>query len=248
MTTASPALLVPPVRLGRLLGEIRQAHGESLADLVRRCGLAFDEAFFAELEAGRAELDEPLVRWVTELYGVATSDLLPARSELIIDLTEGRVGVGDTQIPLVGRETEQILTNYLALVYSLRGMSAGATIPLRKADLTVLGQALELPTRQISRSLGRMMNAEAAAVQQHARGLRRRLVVPVAGILVGATAMGALLLVRSDGASAGGGAAPAPAEPVASAAAPVPVSIGDAVVIERSSTTDTSARQIIRNS
>ena len=89
MTTASPALLVPPVRLGRLLGEIRQAHGESLADLVRRCGLAFDEAFFAELEAGRAELDEPLVRWVTELYGVATSDLLPARSELIIDLTEG---------------------------------------------------------------------------------------------------------------------------------------------------------------
>ncbi len=246
MTSASAALLVPPVRLGRLLGEARETHGESLADLVRRCGLAFDETFFAEVEAGRAELDEPLVRWVTELYGVATSDLLPARSELIIDLTEGRVGVGDRQVPLAGLAPDQILTNYLALVYALRGTSIGTPIPLRNADLSVLGEALHLPTRQVSSSLGRMMSAETDAVRTHARGLRRRLIVPVAGILVGATAMGALLFVRSDAPGVAGGAASTPAEPAASAVAAVPVAIGDAVVIERSALGDTGAQQTVR--
>ena len=56
------------------------ASGESLEDLARRCGLAYEEEFFASIEAGQASLDEPLVRWLAELYGVQAGLLVPARS------------------------------------------------------------------------------------------------------------------------------------------------------------------------
>ena len=51
---ADPALLVPPVRLGRLLSQAREAPGRTPSDLARGCGLAYDESWFAQLEAGRS--------------------------------------------------------------------------------------------------------------------------------------------------------------------------------------------------
>ncbi len=235
VTTASPALLVPPVRLGRLLGEARVANGEGVDDLVRRCGLAFDEEFFTRVELGRAELDEPLVRWLAELYGVSVGQLVPVRSELIIDLTEAQMSVGERHVPLTGAEPDQILTNYLALVYALRGLPVGSPIPLRHGDVRVLGEALDRSPRAITHSLGRLMDTDTAGVQVRARGLRRRVVVPLAGILVGVTAVGGLLLVRSPDARAADPPT-APADlPELGVAEAVPAQIGDAAVMERSS-------------
>lgn len=244
MSTSTPALLVPPVRLGRLLGEARLAAGESLEDLARRCGLVYEEDFFASVEAGRASLDEPLVRWLAEVYGVQAGALVPARSELIIDLTEGQVAVGGAAVRVEQQDPSHILTNYLALVYSLRGLPVGTPIPLRQADLTVLGEALHQSPREVSTALGRMMIGGTDDVREHARGLRRRLVVPVAGILVGLTAMGGLLLVRSDGSGTpAANGAPASGPSVhAMAVAPV-TDIGGAVVLERSSTAETGTQQ-----
>lgn len=245
MSTSTPALLVPPVRLGRLLGEARQVTGESLEDLTRRCGLAYEEDFFSAVEAGRAPLDEPLVRWLAELYGVHAGAIVPARSQLIIDLTEGRLSVGDVHAAFADPDPDQILTNYLALVYSLRGLPVGTPIPVRQIDLAVLSEALRQPSRQVSSSLGRMMTGGTDQVREHAWGLRRRLVVPVAGILVGLTAVGGLLLVRSDGAAANDSST-VPAGPSVSATASAPAQIGEAVVIERSSIHFTGALQQVR--
>jgi transcriptional regulator with XRE-family HTH domain len=247
VTTATSALLVPPVRLGRLLGAAREAQGESYDDLVRRCGLAFDQDFFARVEQGRAELDEPLVRWITELYGVSAGELVPARSRLVIDLAERQVAIGERRVPLSGETPEQILVNYLALVYSLRGLPAGRPIPLRKVDLQVLADALEMSSRSVNRSLGRIMSADAEAVRGHVRGLRRRVVVPVAGILVGVTTVGGLLLVGAPDAFAAGPAVVSPGAPVVGATVDdSSVRIGDAVVLERSSVADTGAQQVVR--
>ncbi len=246
MSSSTPALLVPPVRLGRLLGEARQSSGESLEDLVRRCGLVYEEEFFGAVEEGRVELDESLVRWLTDLYGVQAGVLVPTRSRLIIDLDEGHVAVGESRFDINAADPDAILTNYLALVYSLRGLPVGTPIPLRHADLTVLGDALTIAQRDVSLALGRMMSLNTEAVREHARALHRRLVVPVAGILVGLTALGGLLLVRSDNAGAAGGPPAAPA-PTLGATAQVPVQVGDAVVIQRSSTSDTGATQTVRS-
>ena len=247
MSTSRPAILVPPVRLGRLLGDARQSNGESLDDLARRCGLVYEGDFFARVEAGEAELDESLVRWLTDVYGVEASLLVPARSRLIIDLDEGHVAVGERRFAIDGIEPDEILANYIALVYSLRGLPVGTLIPLRTADLVVLSEALCLPSRDISKSLGHMMSSNSDLVREHFRGMHRRLVVPVAGILVGLTAIGGLLLVRSDRAGATGGS-PSKSAPETAVAARAPVDIGDAVVLERASVSDTSARQTFRNS
>jgi len=70
MVSSSPALLVPPVRLGRILHDARVEAGETIDGLVRRCGLAYESDFFASVEAGEAPLDEPTVRWLAALYDV----------------------------------------------------------------------------------------------------------------------------------------------------------------------------------
>ena len=71
-------MLVPPVRLGRLLSQAREAQGRTPSDLARGCGLAYDESWFAELEAGRVLLDDPLVKWVSVAL-VAASVLVIGR-------------------------------------------------------------------------------------------------------------------------------------------------------------------------
>jgi transcriptional regulator with XRE-family HTH domain len=237
--TASPsALLVPPVRLGRLLHDAREAHSESLETLARRSGLAFDEEWFARLEAGQVPLDEQLVRWVGDLYGVRAGEIVPARSQLVIDLDEGAISIGNRRSPLVGApealtSSDQVLGNYLALVYLLRDLPPGTPIPIREFDVAVLAQALQRDARDVRTALGRLVASNGDALAGRSASLRRRLIVPVAGILVGLTAVGGLLLVRSTSSEAQNRDVPVTQEDPTSTAREVPVDIGDAVVIER---------------
>jgi hypothetical protein len=237
--TAPPAaLLVPPVRLGRLLHDAREAHGESIEALVRRSGLAYDDEWFGRLEAGQVKLDEPLVRWITSLYGVTASEIVPARSQLVIDLDEGAISIGDRRSELVRAgdgptPPEQVLGNYLALVYLLRDLPAGTPIPIREVDVAVLAQALQRDPRDVRTALGRLISTDGDGLAGRSAALRRRLVVPVAGILVGLTAVGGLLLVRSTSSEAQSDPVPATEQGPAATARDVPVEIGDPVVIER---------------
>jgi transcriptional regulator with XRE-family HTH domain len=238
VTSPPVALLVPPVRLGRLLREAREAHGETVPQLVRRSGLVYDEEWFGRLEAGRVALDEPLVRWVSELYGVGAGEIVPARSQLVIDLDEGAISIGGRRSPLLGPAdapvgADQLLGNYLALVYLLRDLPAGTPIPIREVDVAVLAQALQRSPRDVRTALGRLIAADGGELAGRSAALRHRLIVPVAGILVGLTAVGGLLLVRSTGSEAQSTDGPATEEGPAVTARDVPVDIGDAVVIER---------------
>ena len=113
------------------------------------------------------------------------------------------MSVGEARARIDDTDPQQLLTNYLALVYSLRGLPVGTPIPLRFGDVAVLADALRIDQREVSSTLGKMI-VGTDEVREHARGLRRRLVVPVAGILVGLTAAGGLLLVRSDRAGSHG--------------------------------------------
>lgn len=239
MTAPIPALLVPPVRLGRLLRDAREAHGLSVSDLTRRCGFAYDEGWFTDLECGRVPLDEPLVRWLSALYGVASGELVPARSQLVVDLDEGVVAIGGRTVPVhrasdgIAVTTERVLTNYLALVYLLRDIPVGTPIPLRESDIDVLAHSLQRNRRDVQAAIARLVSAESATVEQRSLLLRRRVVVPLAGILVGLTAVGGLLLVRSSESDATAEDRPAADAGPASAASPVPVEVGDAIVLER---------------
>jgi hypothetical protein len=239
VTATTPALLVPPMRLGRLLSEARETSGESYEVLVQRSGLAFDAEWFQDVEAGRIPLDESLVRWLATLYGVGAGEIVPARSKLVIDLDEGLISVGARTVPVpdVARSESSrrdlVLTNYLALVYLLRGLPAGTPIPLRDVDIAVLSQALQRDPRDVRTGLSRIISAESGQIVTRASLLRRRLVVPVAGILVGLTAVGGLLLVRATDSEAQADEQPAREVDPTAVAREVPTEIDDAVILER---------------
>jgi hypothetical protein len=247
VTAPVPALLVPPVRLGRLLQDARVTNGETITDVVRRSGLVYDEEWFTALESGAVALDEPLVRWVGALYGVDAGEIVPARSRLVIDLDEGAISIGSRRAPLaigaVGSAGagaggaaippfEQVLGNYLALVYLLRDLPPGTPVPMREVDVAVLAQALQREPREVRTALGRLISTDGDALAQRSAGLRHRLIVPVAGILVGLTAVGGLLLVRSSRSDAQAGDTPAVEAGPAVTAQDVPVEIGDTAAVE----------------
>lgn len=229
----APALLVPPVRFGRLLRDVRLGNHESIDVLVRRCGLAFDEEFFASVEAGAAELDETMVRWITQLYDVPAEKLVPQRSRLVIDLEEGSLAIGKAQSSFEAPSSEALLSNYLGLVYELRGLAPGAPIKIRDLDLDVLAKALDLRAREVQSRLHELVSGDREPINSARRRVHNRLVVPLAGILVGAVATGALLFERAGEAPDPSPVIPAPGAPASSIALPPGVQIADAVTLTR---------------
>ena len=238
MISPSPALLVPPVRLGRILHDARTAAGESIDALVTRCGYAYEGDFFRAVESGEAELDEPTVRWLAALYDMRVEHLVPQRARLVIDLNEGSVAVGHVFGQLVDTQPDDVLAKYLALVMELRGLAPGAALKIRDLDIDVLATALTLKPRDVQRRLHSLMRGDQEPVDGARRRLRSRVVVPMAGILVAFTAVGALLFERAVDSSDPVATVPtsiAPGSGVAldPPAADADVQIGDAAVLVR---------------
>ena len=213
MVSSSPALLVPPVRLGRILHDTRVASGESIDALVRRCGLAYDSEFFTAVESGEAPLDEPTVRWLAALYDMRVEQLVPQRARLVIDLNEGSVAMGPLAGYLVDPQPDDVLAKYLALVIELRGLAPGAPLKIRDLDLDVLAKALTMRPRDVQQRLHTLMRGDPEPIDGARRRLRSRVVVPMAGILVAFTAVGALLFERAT-------------DPTSDPAVTVPVAVG----------------------
>jgi len=188
--------LVPPRRLGSLLRQARVASGYGLADLAARTDLTVVD--LDDLEHGRRFVDDNLLDSLVKLYGVEDAGLVPERSQLIIDLDEGRIAVARTDIT-VGEMSgpDAILARYLALVYRLRDLAVGSPIELRDVDLDVLATALELETPEVEGRLKRLMTDE-DEVEKDQRRIRRRLLLPVVGVVIAATTTGVLVLVAEN--------------------------------------------------
>jgi hypothetical protein len=232
-------LLVPPVRLGRILNGARVEAGESIDGLVARCGYAYDSDFFELVEAGEAPLDEPTVRWLAALYDMRVEHLVPQRARLVIDLNEGSVAMGPRFEQLIDVHPDDVLAKYLALVMELRAITPGAPMKIRDLDLDVLATALTIKPRDVQRRLHTLMRGDREPLNGARRRLRSRLVVPMAGILVACTAVGALLFERAGDSSEPASSGPSSSEPATGVAAdqpanaPTEVQIGDAAVLVR---------------
>lgn len=190
--------LVPAQRLGVVLRRAREQRGLTHAEVAARAGAVFTEATLRAVEDGDARLDAAGVEAVARALDVEVSELVPARADLVIDLDRGTIAAGEGS-RAVGGDTDEILTQYLALVYTLRGIEPGTPIPLRDVDLAVLSSALMIDTDVVKTKLVTLMVEPPAIVSARTRLLRRKVIIPAAGILVGATAVGALVFVLNDG-------------------------------------------------
>ena len=120
--------LVPQRRLGALLSSARAAKGLTIEQVAEQSGGRFSIAALASVERGSCPSSDPELRVLSELYGIEASSLVPARSKLIIDLDEGLISVEDTRtkLPRHARDREDVLSRYLAMVYSMTSTCGAA--------------------------------------------------------------------------------------------------------------------------
>lgn len=242
-----PLTFVPPGRLARILTQTRCDRSLDLDQLAARSGGRFSVDQLAGIERGSVQLQDADILALGELYGVGTTAVVPERGELVIDLDEGRLHVGERSTGLPGLESSAVLGRYLSFVYAMRHVPAGTPIPLRVEDLDVLGVALHQDRRTVTADLEALMRRP-AEVQRLLTRIRHRVLVPTAGLLVAVTAAGALVMVvAAPGPSASTTLASAAESEVVEATlgtSPVdistpevvvqvpPVEIGDAIVQE----------------
>lgn len=186
-----------------------------------------------EIEAGDRVLSDRELTEILHVYHVEAEDLVPSRTKLVIDLAERTVAAGGELRTLAGRAptADEVLASYLSLVYALRRVTPGSDLVLRDADLDVLARALELTKPAVAERLHRLIREPAGELQRRSRLLRGRVLVPMAGVLVAATAVGALVLVQPGAGEAvvpEPGSGPEPAFVVANPdGTTTPVFVGD---------------------
>ncbi len=184
--------LVPPGRLGALLIKQRNERGWTVSDLAARSDL-FNPLDLDRLERGAADLNDHDVDAVLRLYGLDLSAGTYGRSELVVDLGAGSIGVGDTSLQFESSTSDLVLERYVSLLYLLREQPVGSELPLRTNDLETLSSTLERSQDRLVNDLYSIMG-DRRTVGRTRRLSRRRRVLQ-AGLLVGATLAGSLIIV-----------------------------------------------------
>ena len=220
----SPTTLVPRHRFGRLLRARREELGLATLDLAARSDGRYEARRLDGIERGVVALDDAEIDELCGLYGVARGALVPARTDLIIDLDDRILQVGERRSRIVPEDPDGLLQRYVALVYRLRGVEIGNIVSFRREDVLTLAVAFDTVEDDIEQRLGLILDQPEAIRRHHGR-IRNRLVVPAAGILVAATGLGSLVMVRSEPAAA--------SEAEGHDASPAVTDIGDAVVLTR---------------
>ena len=195
ITMASNLGLVPQKRLGALLAERRELYGYTVADMARRSMGRFTESDLDAIESGVVSLDDVAIEALSLLYEFNSTPPTQQRSRLII--------ADDEDFPLpMGAEAfspevvVSVLQRYTALLYLLRNRPVGEPLALRGDDVAMLATAFNRTYEDMADELTRIMNDDIAVVGEFAERMRRRLVVPAAGLLVGPTPAGMLILVK----------------------------------------------------
>lgn len=193
--TATNLGLVPRRRLGTLLSDRRALYGYDLADMARRSSGRFSEATLEAIESGSVELTDADIESLSLLYEFNSTPPRAQRSKLIIADDE------DMPLPFTADTLDDevvtaVLQRYVALLYLLRNTPVGEPLALRSDDLGMLARAFAGTEDDMAARLEHIMVHDVASVSEQAERMRRRLVVPAAGLLVGPTPAGMLVLVK----------------------------------------------------
>ena len=185
--------LVPPARLGALMIERRTQQGVDIVEMARRSNGMFTPSYLENAERGRVALDDRIIEHLVGLYEVNAGPVVPQRSELILDIDRQQLKVGDTSVGFDSLHVEDVLARYVSMIYVLRGQEPGSDLVLRDRDLDVLSSSLGYTESDLRREIHGLIAAPDSV--QRAQSVSERRIVLAAGLLVGLTAVGALVLV-----------------------------------------------------
>lgn len=184
---------IPARRVGALMRGARSQAGLSLRNASRRLGITKTQLM--AWERGDERINDDELEQVADLYGVGTEALAPARRGVEIDRAHHTMRIGHHIEVLNSPDptADEILGNYLHALYELRGAKPTDPIPLRDDDLNSLADALGNKPAVIEQRLVELMGVtREEAIRLRRIILRRRVLTPAAGLVLGAGMLGGL--------------------------------------------------------
>jgi transcriptional regulator with XRE-family HTH domain len=173
--------LAPP-RLGSLLRGARRDRGLSRREVAERVGTTPSD--LRRFERGDTPVPPDLVAEFAECYGQALTAQLATRAPIHVDTQ--RVVVGDEVATLDSIDGDEVLGKYVELVSRLRQSQPGEPLALRADDLVALSNAIGRGTHDVEARIVKVLGCTPREAHSlHAEMLRRKLVLPVAGLVAG---------------------------------------------------------------
>jgi transcriptional regulator with XRE-family HTH domain len=200
-----PEMDLPPARLGALLRAARRRAGLTRGRVAARAGVT--RSVVREVERGRSPAGAgDLAAALAAACGTDLGQLVPARDAPAAGA--GVVSIAGHALALDGVRPDALLGDFVALVARLRSRPVRDVATLRTGDLATIATALGTTTGDVEHRLVRLLGCTPGEARSlHREMLRRGVLVPAAGMVLGAAAVGALALAVDHG-----GAAPAPVE------------------------------------
>lgn len=220
---------MPPERLGELLRAARKRRGWSRKHAAARAGTT--PARLRAYERGEKTIPAEVCADLAACYGEDLLAHVPSRTSELVDDALDRAEAGD------------VIATYARIVQRARRAQPGQPIELRASDVSAIGAALGLDAAELEERIATALGCTRAEARTwHHELLRRRVVLPVAGLAAGVAAFGGVAY------AAGGDAAPRPAPASAPATTAPVVHIAHAIAsrFAPSSTTTTPTTALAR--
>jgi transcriptional regulator with XRE-family HTH domain len=173
--------LAPP-RLGTFLRAARKQTGSTRREVARRIGTSPGD--LRRYERGDTPVPTRLIPALAECYGEELTAQLVTRAPIQLD--DRRIVVGTESRALESGDADEMLGHYVEIVARLRSSQPGEPIALRADDLIALSSALGQESERVEARIVDLLGCTSfEAHSLHSEMLRRKLVLPLAGIVAG---------------------------------------------------------------
>jgi transcriptional regulator with XRE-family HTH domain len=190
---------MPPERLGALLRAARKRRGlkRKQAAAAARTTVVMLRAY----ERGEAVVPPAVCARLAECYG----DDLTAHVPLRVPPTIAADGIAIGDESRVASGAADVIAGYVDIVRRLRRVGPGEPLPLRSTDLVALAGALGHDRAEIEARIAEVLGCSPAEARRlHGELLRRKVIVPVAGLAAGLAAFAGTAYAAQAGGSTHG--------------------------------------------
>lgn len=175
--------LAPP-RLGTLLRAARKQTGSTRREVAERIGATPGD--LRRYERGDTPVPPHLIAALAECYGEELTAQMATRAPIQLD--DRRLVVGTESRALESDDSDEMLAQYVEIVSRLRQSQPGEPLALRADDLVALSNALGQDGARVEARIVDLLGCTPfEAHSLHSEMLRRKLVMPLAGLVAGLT-------------------------------------------------------------
>jgi transcriptional regulator with XRE-family HTH domain len=175
---------MPAERLGSLLRDARKRRGLSRKRAAEMAGISAGK--LRRYELGDKAVPAGICARLAECYGDDLSAHVPLR--VPPEIGDRRIVVGGVE-QTVGPDVEDVLAGFVEIVQRLRDAEPGEPLALRTTDIVALAGALGRDRDEIEQRIADALGCSRTVARKlHSDLLRRKVILPVAGLAAGVAA------------------------------------------------------------